>query len=152
MLNIARFSSLLFEAFNLAPAYAYLLEMAPKREMSGGDWLTTQRIYRDYGRAASFTFPGALISTAASLALNRKKGSIDSLTALATLCEAATVGIWARLNEPVNHEIVGWKPETLPADWSRRRDQWEQAHATSAALHAVAFTALAIATLRDERK
>jgi hypothetical protein len=63
MLRPIRFASLMFEALNLAPAYAHLLEMTPKRRMSGEDWLTTQEAYVEIGKVAPVTFSVALIST-----------------------------------------------------------------------------------------
>jgi hypothetical protein len=65
---------------------------------------------------------------------------------------ATTVAIWWFLNEPVNREVVEWKPDDLPGDCEQRRDQWEYAHATSAALHALALGLIVAGAVREERR
>lgn len=141
----------MLSALNLGLAWAHLVEMQPKRAMSGREWVTTQQIYRQFGRVASFTFPGALVSMAAAAVLDREHKAPSMLTGIAAACTAATIAIWAARNEPVNREVPKWNPDALPADWEKRRDQWEFAHATSAGLHALGFGALAAAAITDHQ-
>ena len=147
LLNGLRFSSLMLGALNLGLAWAHLVEMEPKRAMSGRDWLTTQQTYRQFGNVASVTVPGALLSMAAMSYLVRERRVPAVLAGIGAACTAATVAIWATRNKPVNREVVTWDPDALPTDWESRRDQWEFAHATSAGLHALGFGALAAAAL-----
>lgn len=102
MLAILRFVSLLLGALNLGLAFAHVVEMRPKRAMSGPEWLTTQQAYRDFGRAAGVTFPALLLSTLATLVLVRERSPIALLTAFGAGATATTVAIWARFNQPVN--------------------------------------------------
>jgi hypothetical protein len=150
MLIVTRFVSLLLGALNLGLAWAHLMEMGPKRAMIGPEWLATQQIYHDYGKVAGITVPTALLSMLTTLALVRRHQATAQLTALGAACTAATVAIWAWFNEPVNRELAEWQADALPADWERRRNQWEFAHAGSAALHTVSLAALLIAALRDQ--
>jgi hypothetical protein len=152
ILTSARFVSLLLGALNLGLAWAHLIEMGPKRAMSGSQWLATQQIYRDFGKVSRITFPGALLSELVTLVLTRGRRDSVRLTAVSTVCTAATVAIWARFNEPVNREIVNWQADDLPIDWRQRRDQWEFAHAASALLHGVSLAALFGAALNDGRR
>jgi hypothetical protein len=149
ILKVARFVGLLLGALNLGLAWAHLVEMGPKRAMSGPEWLTTQQAYRDFGKVAGLTVPASLLSTLTTLALVRGHPTTARLTVLGATCTAATVALWARFNEPVNREIVTWWADALPADWQQRRDQWEFAHAASAVLHGVSMAALLVAALRD---
>jgi hypothetical protein len=151
MLAILRFVSLLLGALNLGLAFAHVVEMRPKRAMSGPEWLTTQQAYRDFGRAAGVTFPALLLSTLATLVLVRERRPIALLTALGAGATATTVAIWARFNQPVNREISSWRADALPPNWAERRDQWEYAHAVSAACHAVSLATLTAAALWDKR-
>jgi hypothetical protein len=151
MLTLARIVSLLLGALNLGLVWAHLIEMGPKRAMSGSQWLMTQQIYRDFGKVSRVTFPGALLSELLTLALTRGSQTVARLTAAGVACTVATVAIWARGNEPVNREIVTWRADALPANWRDRRDQWEFAHAASALLHAVSLMALLIAALSDRK-
>jgi hypothetical protein len=150
MVKVTRFVGLLLGALNLGLAFAHLVEMPPKREMDGPNWLNTQRIYRGFGNVARVTMPATLLASLSTLALVRRRGPTALLTALGAICTAATVAIWARFNEPVNRAVVAWEAEGLPPDWARQRDQWEYAHATSAVLHAVGLSAALIGALRDE--
>jgi hypothetical protein len=147
-----RFVSLLLGALNLGLAWAHLIEMGPKRAMSGAGWLATQQIYRDFGKVSRITFPGTLLSELLLLLLTRGSRQVDRLTAASVSCTAATIAIWARFNEPVNREIVTWRENTLPANWRERRDQWEFAHAASAVLHAISLVALLSAVLSDRKR
>jgi hypothetical protein len=149
ILKVARFVGLLLGALNLGLAWAHLVEMGPKRAMSGPEWLTTQQAYRDFGKVAGITVPAALLATLTQFALTRERCATARLTALSAACTAATVVIWACCNEPVNREVVTWSADALPHDWQQRRDQWEFAHAASAILHGVSVAALLVAALRD---
>src|SRR5215212_1453656 len=115
MLRPVRFASLVFDALNLGPAYTHVLEMAPKRRMSGEEWLTTQRAYAEFGKVSSVTFPAALVSTLATLACVRKRPRSAVLTAIGAAGLASTIAIWARFNEPVNKEVAGWAKDGLPS-------------------------------------
>jgi hypothetical protein len=111
MLKVLRFIGLLLGALDLGLAWAHLVEMGPKRAMSGGEWLTTQQAYRDYGKVAGIAMPTTLLSTLGTLLLVRRRRTTALLTALGGLCKAATVAIWARFNEPVNREIISWRAD-----------------------------------------
>jgi AcrR family transcriptional regulator len=148
-LFVLRLASLLLGAVNLGLAAAHLVELRPKRAMSGREWLTTQQAYRDFGKVAAVALPGALGSTLATAVLAQARPATALLTVAGAACSAATIGIWARFNEPVNREIATWNTAALPDDWRERRDQWEFAHATSAGLHAISLSALLVAALRD---
>ena len=150
MLKLVRFAGLLLGALNLGLAFAHVVELPPKRAMSGPDWLTTQQAYRDFGKAARLTLPAALLSTLTALVLVRERRTVALLTASGAACSVIPVALWARFNEPVNREIVTWQVDALPADWEQRRDQWEFAHAASAGLHAASQVALLVAARRDQ--
>ena len=147
--SAARFASIMLESFNFGMSLAHVLEMGPKRELAGPEYAVAQRIYRRFGRAASLTMPGAVSATLLSGAVSRDRWKPH---AAAAACMAATVAIWWFLNEPVNREVAEWKPDDLPDDWQQRRDQWEYAHATSAALHAVALGLLVAGAVGQGRR
>ena len=147
--SAARFASIMLQSFNFGMSLAHVLEMGPKRELAGPEYAVAQRIYRRFGRAASLTMPGAVSATLLSGAVSRDQWKTN---AAAAACMAATVAIWWFLNEPVNREVAEWKPDDLPDDWQQRRDQWEYAHATSAALHAVALGLLVAGAVGEERR
>lgn len=145
----ARFASIMLESFNFGMSFAHVTEMGPKRELRGPEYALVQRIYRRFGRAGSITTPDAISATLLCGALSRDQWKTN---AAAAACIAATVGIWWFLNEPVNREVVEWKPDYLPDDWEQLRDQWEYAHATSAALHALALGLVVAGRVREVRR
>jgi hypothetical protein len=152
ILKPARFVSLMLGALNLGLAWAHLIEMRPKRTLSGPQWLMTQQIYRDFGKVSRITFPGALLSELLLLVLTRGNRQVTRLTAVSVSCTATTIAIWALCNEPVNREIATWQVDALPVNWSARRDQWEFAHAASAVLHAIGLAAFLGAVLSDRTR
>lgn len=149
MLKLVRFAGLLLGALNLGLAFAHVVEMLPKRAMSGPDWLTTQQAYRDFGKVAGMTMPAALLATLTTLVLVRERRTVALLTGVGAACTVLPVALWARFNEPVNREVVTWRADALPSNWAARRDQWEYAHMVSAGFHALGLGALIAATLQD---
>jgi hypothetical protein len=148
LLKAARFAALVLASVNFGLAAAHLVEMGPKRRLSGPDWLTVQNIYTDFGKVARFTMPSAFLSELLAAVLARRRSSAV-LTGAAALGTVGTVAIWRFLNEPVNREVLAWRPDSLPPDWKQRRDQWEFAHAASAVVHALGLGSLIAATLAD---
>ena len=61
----------MLESFNFGMSLAHVLEMGPKRELTGPEYAVAQRIYRRFGRAASGTMPGAVSATLLNGALSR---------------------------------------------------------------------------------
>jgi len=44
---------------------------------------------------------------------------------LAAIVLAVVAGLVTKLgNQPINALVMGWTPETIPADWTALRDQW----------------------------
>lgn len=139
-------------ALNLGASYAHVLELRPKRNMSGEDWLTTQQAYTDFGPVASVLLPAAIILGLIAAARTRHSRRTAAGYAVFVACSLVTVAIWAIFNEPVNNEIADWDPDNLPSNWENRRDTWEFAHATSAGLHLVGFISLLTAVLNGDKK
>jgi hypothetical protein len=52
----------------------------------------------------------------------------------------------------VNAKVAGWTASSLPPDWSSYRDQWEAAHAVSAALAGIALLVLVAATVWGDQR
>ncbi len=65
-----------------------------------------------------------------------------ALTLAAALCLTAMPAVFFLFNAPVNAAFAGWTPETLPADWSDYRRQWELGHAIAFVLALIAFCTL----------
>lgn len=125
------------------------MEIKPKRELSDPEFMTVQHVYRHWGKAASVLMPATTLANLLTAVLARRRRLPALMTAFAALCTAVTVGIWAKFNEPVNQDGATWPERGIPVDWEQKRDQWEFAHATSAAVHTLGMGELVVATLRD---
>lgn len=79
----------------------------------------------------------------------RKRRSAFYWTSGAAICVTAGLIVWALLVAPMNAALSGWTPETLPADWTGYRNQWETGHAIHAALFGLGFSALVIALMAE---
>jgi Domain of unknown function (DUF1772) len=53
---------------------------------------------------------------------------------------------WLLVN-PVNAAFAAWTPASVPADWTRLRDQWEFSHAARGGLFLLGFSALLVSVL-----
>jgi hypothetical protein len=47
----------------------------------------------------------------------------------------------------MNREIFQWTPQSVPADWTQVRNQWEYSHATRFVLQLIGLGALLISVL-----
>lgn len=138
-------------ALNLGAAYAHVLELVPKRRMSGSDWLTTQQAYSQFGKVAGALIPTSSVLSVARAVASRRTPARATLFGTHAALSLATVAVWAFANRPVNHEILYWDRERLPENWEDRRDRWDVGHAVSAGLHVLGFAALIAAITFDEQ-
>jgi hypothetical protein len=119
-LKTTRFLSLLLVALTFGMAFCHVMEIPGKLHLNGAQWLTVQQnLYIAFGVVG------------------------------AAICMTAGLIVRALLVAPMNAALSGWTPETLPADWTNYRDQWETGQAIHAALFGLGFSALAIALLGE---
>jgi hypothetical protein len=147
-LNVARFCSLLFAALALAPALAHVIELPNKIGLSRADYLIVQQIYRGWAWLG-IVVVGALLSTLALTIMLRKRRRAFGLVLLAFLCIAGTQVVFWTFTFPVNRETVNWS--VMPENWAALRSQWEYSHAMAAALNFVAFVALIVSVVANDR-
>jgi hypothetical protein len=144
-----RLVAILFTALSLAPALAHLLEMPAKLGYEGLFWLEVQQtLYGPgFGTVGAFCEVAAVVTTVVLAFLVRGRGPAFGWTALAALCMvAAHASFWIWI-APVNAAIASLSPETLPANWTALRTQWETTHAARAILEGFALGALVFSLL-----
>lgn len=147
-LATARFLSLLFVALTLAPSMAHLLELPNKIGMSREDYLTVQQIYRGWA-LLGLVILGALLSTLVLSVMLWKRSKNVSLVLTAFLCLLAAHVLFWIYTYPANSETQNWT--ILPDHWTDLRRQWEYSHAAGAILNLIAFIALILSVLADEK-
>jgi hypothetical protein len=147
-LKAVRFLSLLFTALALGPSLAHLLELPNKINLSAGDYLTVQQIYRGWA-LLGIVWAGALLSNVVLTVMVRKKPKVFILNSIASLCIVGMFVVFFVFTFPANQQTNNWT--MLPANWLDLRNQWEYSHAATAGLNLVALIALILSVLaRDE--
>lgn len=143
-----RLLTILLTALSLGPALGHLLELPAKMTYDGALWLkVSQTLYATFGTVGAAFEVGAVAATVVLAFVVRKRRLSFGWTVSAAICVAAShAAFWIWL-APVNAIIAGLTPESLPADWTGLRDQWEYTHAARAALQIVGVASLTYSIL-----
>jgi uncharacterized membrane protein len=82
------------------------------------------------GGPMSLLMPAAIVSVGmvAALLYRRGRRMAAGLASLALVLLIAALAITLSVNVPIDGQIAGWTPGTLPADWQAIRDRWEFYH------------------------
>jgi hypothetical protein len=153
-LTTARFFSLLLVALTLGMTFCHVMEIPGKLRLDGAAWLTVQHnLYVAFGTVGAVIELLAILLTWVVVFLVRRRRPAFFWTLGAAICVTAGLVDWFLLVAPMNAALSGWTPETLPANWTSYRNQWEAGHAIHAAFFGLGFSALVAAllaeTLRD---
>jgi hypothetical protein len=79
----------------------------------------------------------------------RAQRSTFYLILAGALCFALAFVVWLAFTNPVNVQVAQWQINSIPADWSRWRMQWEYSHAVRFALHLIGFSLLLYSVLLE---
>jgi hypothetical protein len=143
-----QFITLVLTALVVGMSFSHVLEMPGKFRVAGSLWLTFQHtLYRAFATVGGPIEIGAIVSMGVlAYAVRAHRGSL-LFTSVAGFFTASAFVIWVVFVDPVNNQTGVWTPETMPADWSRWRTQWEYSHAARFALHLLALCALLISIM-----
>jgi hypothetical protein len=146
-----RFITLILTALNMGLAFCHLMELPAKMQYDGALYATINNsLYRTFGTAPGIAVEiGSILSAAALAFLVRKRRPAFLLTLAGAICLLVAQVIWWIFIFPVNAEIRMWTAATVPADWTRLRNQWEYTHATRFALQLLGLSALLLSVLRE---
>jgi hypothetical protein len=126
------------------------MEIPGKLRLEGATWLAVQHnLYVGFGTVGAAIEVAAIVLAWILVVMVRRRRPALWWTLGAAVCVTAGLVEWFLLVAPMNAALSAWTPETLPADWTRYRDQWEIGHAIHALLFALGFSALAIALLAE---
>src|SRR5262245_43085590 len=135
-LRVLYFLALLTVALALGLTFAHVLEIPGKLRLDGEQWLKVQQnLYIGFGTVGAVIEVAAIILVWLLLFRLPYRHAAFRWTLGAALCVTAGLGMWFLLVSPMNSIISVWTPASLPADWTRVRNQWEIGHA----IHAVLF-------------
>lgn len=144
LLNAWRLSSVMSTAMAMSAAVAHVLELRAKRQYEPALYVRLHRtLYSNFGRIAGPSEALAVTMTSLLAWWTRKQEPpAFPMTGTAAGCLAAAHGIFWRVVQPVNVEMVTWPLDEIPDDWARKRDRWEFGHAVRAGLVTAALGAL----------
>jgi hypothetical protein len=143
-----RFITIMLTSLSMAMAFCHLLEMPAKMTYDGALWLMLLKtLYRAFGTIGGFIEVGAVVTAVVLSFLVRRRRPAFGWTLTGAICLIAAHAAWWIWVAPVNATMAPLTPETLPADWTRLRDQWEYTHAARAVLQIIALGALVFSVL-----
>ena len=147
LLRTWRFFTITLVSLSMAMAFCHLLQLPPRMSYDGAQWVTTQSLYQMFGTIGAFIEVGALLlAIILSLAVWRRRPAFQ-WTLFGTVCLLMAHVAWWVFVAPVNAVISTWTPDTIPADWTWWRSQWEYTHAARAILEIFGLSALVISVL-----
>jgi Domain of unknown function (DUF1772) len=148
-LNLWRFS-LMSTAVAMTAAVAHLMELPAKMQYEPSLWVRLHRtLYPNFGKTAGPAEAAAVLST--HLLVWRTRRERPRAIALAAACLAAAHAVFWGVVQPVNVEVMRWRLDDIPRDWTTRRDRWEYGHALRAGLVTAALAAL-VASIQGNRR
>lgn len=148
-LRIVRFVTLILTALTMGSAYCHALELPAKMGYNGSLYTTiNQSLYWGFGHIGG-PIEGVTVFIAAPVLtfLVRKRRPTFKWTLAGTVCLVLAFIVFLIFTEPMNREIFQWTAESLPADWTRVRNQWEYSHVARFILYLLGFCALLVSLL-----
>jgi hypothetical protein len=143
--------SLISTAVTMTAAVAHLMELPAKMRYEPSLYVKLHRtLYPNFGRTAG---PAEALAVLSANVLawwtRRRRPDAFRRTATAAACLTAAHGIFWLVVQPVNVEMVQWRLDAIPEDWTDRRDRWEYGHAVRAGLVTAALGALTLSPVCD---
>lgn len=148
-LRIWRFITIILAALTMGTAFAHTLELPAKINYNASLYTTiSQSLYWGFGHIGG-PIEGMTVFLAAPLLLFlvRKQRPAFWWTLAGTVCFALAFIVFLAFTEPMNREILQWSIESVPADWTRVRNQWEYSHVARFILHLIGLCAFQISLL-----
>ena len=146
MVTAVQFVSLLLMALATGVVFSHMLQPGPKATLPASVFLSVQQILlRNYGAALGTIEAGAFASTLVMAFLVRTRPAGFALTAIACVCVAAMIAVWAVWINPINKAVNSWTADSMPSNWSEFRDRWHRLHTLRAGLALAGLSALIVA-------
>ena len=148
ILRTWRFLTIILVSLSMAMAFCHLLQLPPRMSYDGTQWVTTQSLYHQlFGTVGALIEVGALLLATVLLLTVWRRRPAFQWTLFGTVCLFVAHGAWWMFIAPVNAEIATWTSDTIPADWTWRRSQWEYTHTARAILEILGLSAFVLSVL-----
>jgi len=148
------FITIVLAALDLGMAFCHTLELPAKMNYNVALWTTVnQSLYQEFGSFLGiFSEVGAILTAIVLTFLVRKRRPAFQLTLVGAIFLALALAIWFIFVAPMNAEFAQWTIDSIPADWTRVRNQWEYSHAARFVLQLIGFGALLLSVLVETPK
>lgn len=144
-----RFITIILAALTMAMAFCHTLELPAKMNYDASLWTTIQQsLYWGFGHIGGYIEAATVfVATPILTFLVRQRRPAFGWTLAGTVFLLLAFVVFLLFTEPMNREIFQWTPQSVPADWTRVRNQWEYSHATRFVLQLIGLGALLISVL-----
>jgi hypothetical protein len=150
LLKAWRFITIIFVSLSMGMAFSHLLQMPPRMSYDALLWRATQSMYELFGPPVGAIIEGGAVLSSVALAfLVRGRRPAFQWTVVGAGAVVAAHLIYWVFVFPVNAVMIHWTPDTIPADWTEYRNQWEYAHAARALLQIIGFAALVMSVITE---
>ncbi len=143
-LRIWQFITIILAALTMGSAYCHVLELPAKMGYDETFYMRLNTsLYWSFGHFAGFIEAITVFLAAPMLSfLLRKRQPAFQWTLAGTICLALAFVVFLVFTEPMNRNIFQWLTESIPADWTRIRNQWEYSHLARFVLQLIGLCAL----------
>jgi predicted PurR-regulated permease PerM len=144
-----RFITLILAALDMGMAWCHVLELPAKMNYPASLYVTVQHtLYQQFGSLPGiFSEVGAVVAAIVLSFLVRKRRPAFYPTLTGAIFLALALVVWFAFVAPMNAEFAKWTVDSIPANWTQVRNQWEYAHATRFVLQLIGLGALLTSVL-----
>jgi hypothetical protein len=151
-LRIWRFITIVLTALLMGATFCHVLESPAKMRYPAELYLTLHRtLYVAFGppNIGVFIEIGAILAAVMLVFLTRKRQPAFRLTLAGAAFLVAGLAVYFAFVEPANVAMKAMSLDSAPADWTRRRDQWEYGHMARFIFHLLGFSALSLSIISE---
>lgn len=144
--------TIVLTALLMGATFCHVLEAPAKMRYPTELYLTLHRtLYVAFGppNIGMFIEVGAILTAVALVFLTRRRRPAFWPTLAGAASLAAGLAIFFAFVEPANVAMKAMSLDSTPADWTRRRDQWEYGHMARFIFHLMGFSALSLSIILD---
>lgn len=139
-----QFITIILAALAAGSAYCHVLELPAKMGYDPTFYLRLNTsLYWGFGHFAGLIEAATVFLAAPVLSfLLRKRQPAFQWALAGTISLALAFIVFLVFTEPMNREIFQWLTESVPADWTTVRNQWEYSHLARFILQLIGLCAL----------
>lgn len=144
--RIVRFAGLLSTALSTGVFFGTRASLGPtSKDFTPSTYVEVQQAtVRNLRPLMAPLLPGAAAANLAVLALTARDrpSPAFALTLIGVLSQLAAVLLTARVELPINAQVLTWSPENPPEGWQASRDRWDAVHTVRTAVSVVGLGCL----------